>query len=229
MRQFAVIGLGNFGKSVALTLAGKGCQVLAIDIDEEKVQEISDKVLHAVKADASDEKVLRSLDIKTVDVAIVSVGENMEASIMISLLLRELGVKMVVTKAVSTLHGKVLRKIGVDRVIFPERDIGVKVAESLVSPNIFEYIELSPEYSIVEIVAPKILVGKTLKELDIRKKYHLSIIAIKRKTPELTEKGETEFKEEIDVNPQAEDEIEAGDILIIVGSDKDIKKFKELE
>lgn len=229
MRQFAVIGLGNFGTSVALTLMAKGCQVIAIDNNEEKVQEISDKVTHAIKADSSEEKVLRALDIKGVDAAIVSVGQNMEASIMISLLLRELGVKMIVTKAVSALHGKVLRKIGVDRVIFPERDMGAKVAESLVSPNIYEYIELSPDYSIVELVAPKIFVGHNLKDLDVRKKYKITIIAIKRKTPELTETGETEFKEEVNVTPLPDDEIEKGDVLVMVGADKDINKLKETE
>lgn len=229
MRQFAVIGLGNFGTSVALTLAEKGCQIMAIDDNEERVQAISDKVTHAIKADASDEKVLRSLDIKGVDVAIVSVGQNMEASIMISLLLREMDVKMIVTKAVSALHGKVLRKIGVDRVIFPERDMGIRVAESLVSPNIYEYIELSPDYSIVELVSPKSFAGKSLKQLDVRKNYRITIIAIKRKTPEILESGETEFKEEVNVTPFPEDEVEAGDILVVVGADKDINNLREME
>lgn len=229
MKQFAVIGLGNFGRSVALTLAEKGGQVLVIDKDEERIQDVSEKVTYAVKADASDEKVLKSLDIKNIDVAIVSVGDSMEASIMISLLLREMGVKMIVTKALNSLHGKVLRKIGVDRVIFPERDIGAKVAESLISPNIYEYIELSPDYSIVEIVSPKSFAGKTLKLLDIRKTYKVTIIAIKRKTPEVTDSGETQFKEDVNVTPFPEDEIESGDILVVVGADKDINKFRGVE
>ncbi|MDD5259397.1 MAG: TrkA family potassium uptake protein [bacterium] len=229
MRQFAVIGLGNFGRSVALSLAEKGGQVLAIDKDEERIQDISEKVTYAVKADASDEKVLKSLDIKNVDVAIVSVGESMETSIMVSLLLREMGVKMIVTKAISSLHGKVLRKIGVDRVIFPERDIGAKVAESLISPNIYEYIELSPDYSIVELVSPKSFAGKSLKSLDVRKQYKVTIIAIKRKTPEVNDSGETQFKEDINVTPFPEDEIESGDVLVVVGADKDINKFRGVE
>ncbi len=229
MRQFAVIGLGNFGRSVALSLAEKGGQVMAIDKNEERIQDISEKVTYAVKADASDEKVLKSLDIKNVDVAIVSVGESMETSIMISLLLREMGVKMIVTKAISSLHGKVLRKIGVDRVIFPERDIGAKLAESLISPNIYEYIELSPNYSIVEIISPHSFAGKSLKELDVRKEYKITIIAIKRKIPEVTDSGETHFKEDINVTPFPEDEIESGDILVVVGADKDINKLRGVE
>lgn len=229
MRQFAVIGLGNFGRSVALTLVEKGGQVMAIDKNEERIQDISEKVTYAVKADASDEKVLKSLDIQKVDVAIVSVGESMETSIMISLLLREMGVKMIVTKAINSLHGKVLRKIGVDRVIFPERDIGAKLAESLISPNIYEYIELSPNYSIVEIVSPKVFAGKSLKELDVRKKYKITIIAIKRKTPEVNDSGETQFKEDVNVTPFPEDEIESGDVLVVVGADKDINKFRGVE
>jgi trk system potassium uptake protein len=225
MRQFAVIGLGQFGFSVAKALVDSKCQVIAIDIDETKIEEVSDRVTHAVQADATDEKTLRSLDIGQVDVAIVCLGK-VESSILVSLLLKEIGVKIVVAKALTGLHAKVLRKIGVDKIIFPERDMGERVASNLVSPNIFEHIELSPDYSVVEIVAPADFVGKTLKEINVRAKYGVNVIAIKSKIPSINEAGDTEIKDEINIAPIAGDEIRGGDTLVIVGTAKDIAKLR---
>ncbi len=226
MRQFAIIGIGQFGFSVAKTLAQKKFQVLAIDMDELQIESVSSIVTHAVQADATDEKTLRALEIQQMDVGIVCLG-NVEASILVSLLLKEMGVKMVVAKALTSLHAKVLRKVGVDRIIFPERDMGVRVAESLVSPNILEHIELSPDYSIVEIVAPTPFVGKSLKQINVRAKYGVSIIAIKRKIPYIDEAGDTGIKEEINIAPEAEDEINEGDVLVVLGTAKNIEKLRE--
>ncbi len=229
MRQFAVIGLGQFGMSVAKTLSARKCQVLAIDINEDRIEEISDIVTHAVLADGTDEKALRSLEIGDIDVAIVGLGESMEASILVTLLLKELGVKKVVAKAISGLHAKILKKLGVDRIVFPERDTGTKVAEGLVTPNILEHIELSPEYSVIEIVASGELIGKNLRKLNLRAKYGVDVIAIKRKIPVINDAGESDIKEEIEVIPRAEAEIKDGDILIVVGNILNIKELEKNE
>ena len=228
MRQCVVVGLGTFGGSVAKALVEKGCEVLAIDEDEERVKEISDTVTQAVQADATDEKTLRSLGVDKMDIAIVSTGENMEGSILITLLMKELGVKTIVAKAISPSHGTVLRKVGATRVVFPERDTGVRVAESLATPDILEHIALSPEYSILEVHAPKSFIGRTLREIDVRAKHGVNIIAIKRKLPYLTETGESDFKEEILITPGADEEVADGDILVVLGTNKKIDNLRNL-
>lgn len=153
-RQFAVIGLGVFGSNVAKALVEHGVQVLAIDLDEKKVNEISSLVTQAVVGDGTNETVLRSLGLVDVDVAIVSIGENLEASILVTLLLQEIGVKTIVVKAISELHARVLAKVGADRVVFPERDMAEKIVESIVSPNILDEIKVSQDYNLIEIVTP---------------------------------------------------------------------------
>ena len=227
MRQFAVIGLGRFGESVARTLSHHGAEVLAIDIKEEMVQEASDYATQAVQLDATDEKALRSVSIKDVDVAIVSIGQNIESSIMVSMLLKEIGVKEVIAKAITGMHGKVLRQVGVSQVVFPERDMGVRLARSLASPDCLEHLELLPNYSIVELITPKQFIGKTLRAIDMRKKLDASIIAIKKKVPAVNDKGETDINEEMTVLPHADDTIEEGDILVLVGSNKSIQELEK--
>ncbi len=227
MRQFAVIGLGRFGSSVARTLVERGHEVLAIDSEEEKVAEIADQVTHAVQLDASDEKALRSVGVADVDVAVVSVGD-ISASILITLLLKELGVGIVASKALDTLHAKVLRRVGADRIIFPERDMGVRVADSLSTPGIFDYIEVSPTHSIVELVAPGSFQSKTMRELDLRAKYGVNVIAIKRKKPKISKEGASEIEEEFILGPTADEQIVHGDLLVLLGKDEDIEKLKRL-
>ncbi len=229
MPEFVVIGLGTFGFSVAKRLAEKGYEVLAIDEDEEKVQMVSSLVSQAVQADATDEQALSSLGVQDMDTAVVSIGQNMEASILITLILKELGVKKIIAKALNQLHGTVLRKIGADKVVFPERDMGVKLADTLITPNFFESIELSAQYEIVEISAPKIFIGKTLKALDLRAEYGVDVIAIKKKVPFLTDTGESDFKEEIKIAPNADYEIVEGDILIVLGATNKIERLKKLQ
>ncbi|TET44009.1 TrkA family potassium uptake protein [candidate division TA06 bacterium] len=227
MRQFAVIGLGRFGSSVARTLVERGHEVLAIDSEEEKVAEIADQVTHAVQLDASDEKALRSVGVADVDVAVVSVGD-ISASILITLLLKELGVGLVASKALDALHAKVLRRVGADKIIFPERDMGVRVADSLSTPGIFDYIEVSPTHSIVELVAPGSLQSKTMRELDLRAKYGVNVIAIKRKKPKISKEGASEIEEEFILGPTADEQIVHGDLLVLLGKDEDIEKLKRL-
>jgi len=204
-RFFAVLGLGRFGSSVARTLAKMGNEVLAVDINEERVQALSAVVTHAAQADTTDEAAMRALAVRNVDVAIVSIGD-LEASVLTTLILRSQGVKFVVAKAVSDPHGRVLEKLGADKVVYPERDMGFRVAHNLVSANFIDYLELAPGYSIVELVAPASYVGSTLSELDLRARYGISIIAIRR-------------GEDVEIGPGAQAKIEEGNVLVAMGRD----------
>lgn len=212
-KQYAVIGLGRFGTAVARTLYEAGNDVLAIDKDSEAVQEISNYVTHSVVMDATDESALANLGIRNFDVAVVAIGGNIQSSILATLLIKEAGVKYIVAKGNNELHAKVLYKTGADKVILPERDMGVRVAHNIVSSNILDYIELASDYSIMEIEALEKWVGKTLKELDIRKKYGINIIAIKT-------------KDEINVSPLPDLKIAEKDILIAIGKDKNLEKLE---
>ena len=212
-KQFVVIGLGRFGSSVAKTLYELGNDVLAIDADEEVIQEIADSVTHAVQADSTDENTLKALGISNFDVAVVTIGSNVQTSIMTALLIKELGVKNILAKAHNELHAKVLQKIGVDKVIFPERDMGVRVAHNLVATSILDYIELSPDYSIAEIISSSDWVGKSLKELNMRAKYGISIMALKRDN-------------EINVSPLAEDIIQEGDVIVAIGGTEELNELE---
>ncbi|MBM7625011.1 potassium channel family protein [Sporohalobacter salinus] len=215
MRQFIVVGLGRFGTSVATSLAEEGYDVLAIDREEDPIQDITDKVTHAVQADATDEDSLKTLGISNFDIAVVSIGDDIQSSLLATLILKELGVEYVVVKAQDQLHGKVLNKIGADKIVYPERDMGVRVAYNLVTTNVLDYIELSQDYSIIEVLATEELTGKTLKELELRAKFGINVIAIK--------KGEGE----INVTPKANDMIEVEDILVVMGQEKGLDKLRE--
>lgn len=229
MRQFAVIGLGRFGSSVAKTLIEKGHQVMAVDIDKEKVQNISSLVTQAVQIDATDEKVLRTIGIKDMDVVIIAIGKNLEASILVTLILKEMNVKEIVAKAISEIQGKVLRKVGATKVVFPERDMGVQVANSLTSSQIIEYINLSSDHSVIEIVTPSAFIDKSLQQLNIRSKYRANVIAIKKKIPSITDKGDTEIKQEINISPAGSDVIKKGDTLVVIGKNKDIERLQKVK
>ncbi|AIQ65345.1 potassium uptake system protein [Paenibacillus stellifer] len=215
-QQFVVIGLGRFGSSLALELMEMGYEVLGIDHNEERVEELNDRLTHAVMADATDESVMRSLGVRNLDCGIVAIGDDMERSILTAILLKELGVKMVVAKAISILHGRALERLGVDRVIFPERDMGVRVAHQLVTPHLLDYIELSKDYRIVELTVPSCMDGKSLAAINTRGKYGCSIIALNRK-------GE----EGVIVAPTAHDYLYAGDIMVVIGSNESIDRFEE--
>ncbi|CAG9619889.1 potassium channel family protein [Sutcliffiella rhizosphaerae] len=213
-KEFAVIGLGRFGGSMVKALSDEGVEVLAIDNDVEKVNQFAHIASHAVVGDTTDEAVLKSLGIRNFDHVIVAIGDNIQASILTTLILKELGVKKVTVKATNDYHEKVLKKIGADQVVHPERDMGRRIAHNIVSNNVLDYLELSDEHSIVEIVASRRLDGFTLIDLDIRAKYGINIVAIKR-------------GREIIVSPQATDVILKGDILIVIGADKDINRFEK--
>ncbi len=213
-KQFAVIGLGRFGTSVATYLAKMGYEVLAVDEDEERVQDVAHLVTHAVSADTTDEDALKAIGVRNFDVVVVAIGQDIQASILTTLILKDLGVPNIVVKAQNELHGKVLGKIGADKVVFPERDMGLRVAHHLISPNILEHIELSPEYSIVEMQVSSDMVGKNLKELDIRAKYNCNVLAVKR-------------DEQMNITPRADEPLALSDVLVIVGRNDQLTKLEQ--
>lgn len=213
MKSFAVIGCGRFGKSVARTLFSLGYEVMALDSNEEIIQEISDEVTHAVVVDVMNEVALKELGLSNFDVVVVSIGSNTEASIMATIIAKELGVKKVIAKATSDFQGKVLEKIGADKVIFPERDMGVRVAHNLVSANILEFIELSPDYGIIEISAIRDWVGKSLYQLQLPNKHGINVMAIKRGNA-------------ITISPDGDTVIEQEDTLVIIANTAAISKIE---
>jgi len=218
--QFAVIGLGRFGTAVALSLAENNCNVIAIDKDENKVKAVADKVTIAIQLDAMDEKALKEAGVQNVDVAIVSIAENVEASILVVMVLKELGIRKVLAKAANDLHGKVLSHIGVSDIIYPERDMAQRVARNLVKPEFFEHIELSPDYSIVELPAPDFTWDKTVIDTKLRAEYSISIIAIKRyDVSNDTGKGSW------NINPSASEIIKKDDLLVLLGANSDINRL----
>lgn len=227
-KKFAVIGLGRFGSAVAKALAEKGFEVMVIDTDENKVSLLSDIATQSLVLDGTDEKALKDAGVTDVDTAIVSVGQRIDASILITLLLKELGIKQVIVKGVNTLHGTILKRIGADRVIFPEREMANKLVESFISPKIFDYIELSPTHSVIEIAAPKPFFGKTLRQLGLRERMGVTVIAIKKKLAVMTEKGTPDFREEVNISPSADDEIVEGDVLVLLGRYEDLAKIERM-
>ncbi|MDO9576124.1 MAG: TrkA family potassium uptake protein [bacterium] len=228
MKQFGVIGLGRFGITVARALAKKGFQVIAVDSDEEKVRIASEFATVAVQLDATDTTSLQKVGLKDVDAAIVAVGEDISASILVTMICKDFGIPMVISKATDPLQGKILAKIGADRVVFPERDMGEKLAESLASPGIFDYISVSKDYSIVELSAPTTFCGKTIGEINLRAKYGVTLIAIKHKIPGIDERCEPTFTEDIIIAPTSKDEIATGDTLVLLGKIKDVEKLKNI-
>ncbi|WP_139368293.1 potassium channel family protein [Evansella clarkii] len=213
-KQFAVIGLGRFGGSVCRELVRQGHEVLVIDMDEHKVNDYANIATHAVVADTTDESVLRSLGIRNFDYVIVAIGDDLQASILTTLLLKELKIKNVWVKAKNDYHHKVLVKIGADQVVHPEKDMGRRVAQQMSDEKVIDFIELSEEYSIVELIATDLLEGKTLIQLDIRARYGVTVLAIK--------KGE-----EINISPEPDYQIMKNDLLIVIGHNKDIKRFED--
>jgi trk system potassium uptake protein len=209
-RSFGVVGLGRFGSAMAQTLVELGQDVIGVDSNEEPVRRMADILSHVVRLDAMDERALRAAGLGDVDVAVISIGENVEASILVVMQMEELGIREVIAKAVTPLHGRVLKKLGVRRVIYPEREMAIRVAHSLVVPNVTDYFELSRDASIVELPAPADWVGKSLKELALRPRFGLTLIAIRRKSPS----GDGEIT---NVGPMAEDRIDEGDILALLG------------
>jgi trk system potassium uptake protein TrkA len=198
---------------MATTLAELGQDVVGVDGNADRVRALADTITHAVELDATDERALRAVGIQDVDVAVVSIGENIESSLLVVMQLHELGVRTIVAKAVTPLHGRILEKLGVSRIIFPEREMAVRIAHGLVMPNVIDYIELSRDFSIVELPAPPVFVGRTLRQLELRPKYGLTLIAIKRRS---TPTG----PEATNIAPAADEVIRPNDVLSLLGSNE---------
>jgi len=225
MRNIAVIGLGKFGSSLARELAEKGVEVLAIDRERDLVDAIKDSVTHAVTLNSTDENALRAVGIQNVDVAVVCIGEDIEANLLTTILLKQMGVHRIWTRALSPLQQEIIKLLGVDNIINLEKEMGSFVANSLISSNITRYIPLAKGHSIVEVQVPPKFVGKTLRAIDARNKYCINIIAIKKMVPDITDQGERIMVEVIEDVPKPDDVLEESDRLLIVGSDKNIEKF----
>ncbi|MBA5851054.1 TrkA family potassium uptake protein [Clostridium sp. cel8] len=213
-KQYLVVGLGRFGRAIASTLYELGNDVLAVDSNEDNVQEISPYVTQAIQTDATEEENLLALGVNNFDVAIIGIGVDIQSSVIVTLLLKEMGVKYVLVKANSELHAKILYKIGADKVVFPEKDTAIRVAHNLVSNNILDFIRLSPEYRVAEILCIDKWEQKDLKELDMRAKYGINIIAIKR-------------EDDIKISPTSDFKLLKNDIIVAIGKQKDIEKLEK--
>ena len=215
MKSFVVIGLGLFGSSVARQLCTLGAEVLAIDTNSELVQQISTDVTSAVVADARDAEVLRALGANECDCAVVAIGDDLAGSVLATMNLKELGIGHIVCKAHDEVHRKVLEKLGADKVVIPEKEVADKLARSLTSHNVLDFIELSNDYGIVEIPTPRAWVGKNLKELNIRAKLGVNVIAIERDG-------------KVSVSPRAEFELAKDDILVVLGDYDSLTIMQEI-
>ena len=211
-KQFMVLGMGLFGSSLAKTLHELGHEVLAVDADEDLVEAIAPYVTQAVQIDATDEAALQELGVRNFDAVIVSIGKNLRDSILVCVIIKELGAPYLIAKATDEIHAKVLRKIGVDKVVFPERDMGMRVAKSLITPNVLEMMEFSGDYRLIEIILPAKWAGNSIIEVDVRRKFGISILAIQRDGKFI-------------VSPSPDTIFETGDILLVLGQKDDINNI----
>jgi trk system potassium uptake protein TrkA len=213
-KQVAIIGLGRFGVGLANTLLGMGYDVLALDVDEERVQAVASQISRAIHADATDEAVLRGLGIDKFDVAIVSMGSDIEHSVLTTILLRKLGVPLIVARADNELHGTILDKIGADKVIYPEREMGTRVAHGLTLTSVLDYMSIAPSYGVAKIDPPNTFVGRTLSELGLgpEGKWEVAVLLLQR-------------EREVIVCPDQMEVIKPDDVLIVSGNDSRLEQL----
>ena len=216
MKTYLIVGLGRFGTAVALKLQELGNEVMVIDENEEQVQKLSDKVTYAVVGDARDEGVLESLGVRNLDCAIVAIGQDLAASVVITLNLKSLGVPQVICKAQDDLQKRALEKLGADRVVIPEREMGMKLAQNLTSSSVLDYVELSRDCGLAEIITPKPWAGKTLLELDVRKKYGVTVAALRKADGDLTVFVDAGYR------------LKSDDALLLVGNNEDLARVQTL-
>ena len=217
MAKFAVIGLGKFGMNVATTLFERGAEVIAIDNDKILIDEISGRVSVAIHLNSTDEKALKMNRIQDVDAVILAIGNNIEVSVLTTVLLKKLGVSNIYAKVDSKVHARILELLGIHNIIFPEEQIGRQLANSLISSSVMEYVELSSGHSVVELLVPEEWVGKTLQQLAIPTEKGVNIIAIKYTTQSVTEEGENIIRNEINDMPGANDVINEKDVMVLIG------------
>lgn len=211
-KEFVVFGLGRFGRSVATTLAEGGCEVMVVDDDEDKIHEIADYVTYAIRADVTEADSLATLGIGNFDGAVVAIGKNLEASVMVTILVKEMGVPYVLAKAQNELHAKVLKKVGADMVIFPEKETGIRIANNLLMGNFFDAVELSATFSMMELDVLSEWIGHSLRDLNLRAKNKINVIAIKR-------------NDQLNINPDADMPLEINDVLVIIGKNEILNKL----
>jgi len=212
-KEFVVIGMGQFGSSVAKTLANAGATVMAVDKDEKYLEKVASYVTHAVCADVSNPEAMKQLGIQNYDGAIVGIGDDLESSVLVTLQLKEMGVSFVMAKAVTDLGGRILQKVGADKVIFPDREIGIRIGNEIMNGNYFEAIEVSEEYSIVDLTVPHAWIGKTLRDINIRSQYGVNVIGIRG-------------IDKVNINPEADYKLQEQDILIVLGHNGEIQKLR---
>ncbi len=215
MKNYIVIGLGLFGSEVAIQLCQQGCEVLAMDIRSDLVQQVAENVTHAVVGDGQDKEVLKALGAGNFDCAIIAIGDDLAASVLTIMNLKELKVPYIVCKAHDETHRRVLEKLGADRVVIPECEFAGRLARSLSSHNVLDYIELSPDYGILEVPAPKSWIGKSLKDLNVRAKLGVNIIAV-------------ESGKDTNVSPSADYVVLAGDIMVVLGDNRALEAVQRL-
>ena len=225
--KFAVIGIGHFGRAIALSLSRKGADVMVIDTNYERIEQISDDVSYAVTLDATDKKALLSQDIRSFDVVIVAIGENFVQRLLCVAVLMDLNVKRIVCRAMGHNQRMILEKMGITEIISPEDEVGIAVARRLMNPNVISYLELSDDYCVMEITAPKMICGLPLGKIDMRDKYKLSLITIRREYMENRKGQETIAKHVLGV-PDTKTVIQEKDTLILFGRNRDIEKFVEI-
>lgn len=211
-KQFAVLGLGNFGFSLAKTLENFGCEVIAVDSSEDRIQEIADEVSYALRADMQDPDLIKMLGTRNLDGVIIAVSDNLEASILATLMAKDLGAPFVLAKARNDIHANILKKLGADAVVFPEQEMGSRVAKSIVATNFADWIELSPEYSMIESSVPASWVGNSLIKLRVRERYGINVVGVIRKG-------------KVQVNLDPNEAFEEGDMLIVIGENEMLKEF----
>lgn len=218
MKSFAVIGMGRFGAAIAVALYEQGHDVMAVDKCSDKIQAIADKVTHAVTADITDEEVIKSLGIGNFDAVIISIASDMETSILLTVMLRDLNVKYIIAKAQNDIHARILEKVGADKIVFPERDTAYRIAHNIAISNVINYIEVYPNFNIVEIEIPSKWQGKDLKDLSLRVRYGLNVIAVKDTR-----------SDNIDTNPGADTVLKNGQTLVVSGTEDAIKEIEKIK
>jgi trk system potassium uptake protein TrkA len=232
MRQFAVIGLGVFGVSVAKNLMKEGMEVIVIDQNEKDIENIKNDVTEAAVLDSTKEEALNAVDIGRIDCAIIAIGEDMESSILTALLLKKMEIPKIIARANSQAHRKILSLIGVDEILSPEEEMGMRLARRLSSTHILHHLDVSDEHTIAEVVVAESFLGKTIREMNLRSRFGVNIVGIKKKIPHVTESGENVFVEKYIDFPSPEDVFEEGDVLVMVGSERsiqDVERYIERE
>lgn len=221
----AVIGLGTFGEHTAINLHNKGADVIAIDRSKEQIEKIKDRVTQSLVMDVTNERALRSANISDVDIAIVAIGDSIEQSVMAVAMLRKLGVGRVLARATSRIHEHVLKEVGASEIMKVEEEMGNIIASKIIAPHVLQRYNFAAGYSIVEMKLDKGFEGKTLVESKIRQNYNLNIVALQKRIPYITDDGKSAYKVEINDSPMPMDVIKSDDIVVLVGSDKNMDKF----